>query len=339
MKTCTILLALVLSVGVVNVGAEGPTISRSTVPSIGTGMNHQNVKMAGLSAGTAGANVTWDFSALSDSGSVYTETYMNPTGTPYASIFPAANVAVETNDGPASYSYFIIDDSRMEALGVASGSDTDLMTNTKIVTTFPRSYGSVYVDDYVGSIVGTTGIVYTAHDSSVYDGYGTLKLPHGLIYENVARMTSSITYTMADVADTSTKYTIHLKRYTYFSPSYGGGSLLSMQAMILAGIMTRWSSADYVTGFVNDVSDNAIPASLRLCPNPAQDVLIIRSGSQDDLLGTIEVFDNVGQCVLHLDAQGASVYQLPVQSLPTGGFVFRIMVNNKATIQKLCIVH
>ncbi len=342
MKTLYRIALLVGLVGMtsgVQLCAEGPIITRSIVPAVGRTISHQAARVASVSIGAAGPNATWDYTSLTDSGAVFTETYMAAAGTPAQSLFPQANIAVQTQQSSIAYTYFYVDDSKMEAYGTASSSDTDRMSNPRLITTFPRSYQSSLRDEFAGVVSGSSGIVYSAIDSSYVDGYGSLKLPHGLQYDNVARVVSYLTYTMAYSTDTTQKLTMHMIYYSHFSPSYTGGSLLSVHQISFAGFGTRTTSAEYVSAISDDVSNENTALSFSLLPQPAQEYLRIVGTDPSDRIGLVEIYDQCSALVQRFDAGSHSNYLINTTSLASGVYMLRVEYNGRTSQHTLCIIH
>ncbi len=320
------------------VQAEGPVLTRSCVPNIGQTISHQNLRPSGIVIRDGGANAVWDYSTLTDSGDVYSEQYLEAAGTPYHSLFPQANIAVKTQLTSLSYTYFLLNNDRMEAFGIASSSDTDRMTNPRLISTFPRAYQSMLKDDYAGRVSGDPDIVYSASDSSYVDGYGTLKLPHGLTYTDVVRVVSHIQYTMAEVTDTSQKMTFSMTRYSHFSSAYPAGSLFSL-GYIHTFIGSRINQADYVRSIPDEVKDANSTLYMSLQPQPASDLLTIKGSDPADRIGSIDVYNQHGELCMHVDAQQQYSSQVQLTQLPSGVYLLRIQMNGKLYDRTHCVVH
>ncbi len=322
-----------------SVWADGPVITRSCVPQIGQVIGHQNARSSGIVIGAAGANKVWDYSTLTDSGSVYTEQYLDASSTPYHNLFSDANVAVRSEQGAITYTYFFLSNSKLEAFGTASSSDTDLMTNTRIVTTFPRAYQSSVVDNYAGRVTGESNIIYSARDSSYVDGFGTLKLPHNIVYTDVARVASVAQYTMAELSDTTKKYTVTMLRYSHFSPNFNGGSLLTIGGVSLGGFGTRYTSADYVSNVGSDVPIADFGYNLTMMPNPAQDIVTVAGSEPTDYIERVDLYSQTGELIMSMDAHSNSFLRFDISSLPSNVYFLRVRMNSQMWQSVLCVVH
>jgi hypothetical protein len=145
-----------------------------------------NVISATTSPGAAGANVTWDLSALTPTV-VGVAKIVAPSATPYASIFPSATYAIELtpNGAPGSiYEYYVVSATKWDIIGngysVASPSG-NYTPDPKLMIPFPFSFTQSVTDTYQ-KLAGSPGSV-----TVTYDGYGTLITPYKTV-SNVIRV-------------------------------------------------------------------------------------------------------------------------------------------------------
>lgn len=130
--------------------------------------------------GPSGAGQNWDFSA-EPFNTVTDLSVVDPSGTAMGASFPNANWCYVVGN---MYSYFEITASEMinwAAIITATGGNNDYSANPKTLMEFPFSYGSSFTDDYTE--LGSTSTVLVT-----YDGYGTLTMPGGVVYDNVIRV-------------------------------------------------------------------------------------------------------------------------------------------------------
>ncbi len=154
-----------------------PTLTAAnTTPHIGEAFATQSAKAAGVSVKTGGANQTWDYSGLIDSGSAAYFQIVSPASTPYNSSFPSSNLALKTANDSA-YVYFNSQTADLWELGVAS-SDTTIIkfTKPKIYLPYPFTYNSFFTDSVV-ELLPYNNYSFRGKDSLYGDGYGTLKIP------------------------------------------------------------------------------------------------------------------------------------------------------------------
>lgn len=134
-------------------------------------------------AGTAGANQTWDFSALTFTD-IGTLSVVDKSSTTFASDFPSANWCYMMYP---TYSYFEITATEMlnwASMIASTGGNNDYSNNPKKVLAFPFNYLDTYSDFYEeNSSISQVDVTY--------DGYGTLVMPGGFTYYNVVRVNES----------------------------------------------------------------------------------------------------------------------------------------------------
>jgi len=182
------LLCLAIAFAVLPAMAQ-PTIT-STSLSPGDVYVFASVQINGFAVPATGANKTWDYSAAVDSGGYGIDSFRAVSSTPYASLYPAANIAELATGG--SYAYYQNSSSNFSTVGfILPGSDTAYYLKPLSNVHFPFTYGSAYTDStlyvshYTGGVDSTKTIV-KQHGT----GYGTLKLPGGHTYNNVLQMTT-----------------------------------------------------------------------------------------------------------------------------------------------------
>ena len=182
MRTSILYFFTFFIVGIAN--AQAPTITSTSEAVAGDVLIYPQAQLSGVALPATGANLTWDYSGLIDSGAIEIDTFVSPTSTPFAATFPSANLAL--NDGSGAYSYYKTTTNDWEILGfISAGSDTTYYTSSLDEFHFPFSYGSNY-DDSSQYAIHLTGFDESYESVAVFQGtgYGTLKLP-GKTYSNV----------------------------------------------------------------------------------------------------------------------------------------------------------
>lgn len=163
-----------------------PLVQYGNVNLIGTSFNLKMVTNSGSSDPSAnGANVTWDFSTATVSV-IGTATFVPVASTPFASSYPAANLAmIASIQGSTGYSYYTLSSSQLDLLAEHVGTDGEqVYTTPKTILEFPLGYNDSFVDTYA----------YGGDDFTVtraYTGYGTVILPGGETATAVVKTTST----------------------------------------------------------------------------------------------------------------------------------------------------
>ena len=182
-KTIT---SLGLSIAFFTASHAQPVINDGTgMPPVGFSDSIAFVTSA-MSPGTGGANITWDFSALTPTVAG-TAKIVDPATTPYAAMFPTANYAIQLtpNGAPDSmYEYYHVTGTKWDIVGSsysAASPGGDYTPNPKTMIPFPFTFTQSVTDTFqkVGSSASSVTITY--------DGYGTLVTPYR-INSNVIRV-------------------------------------------------------------------------------------------------------------------------------------------------------
>jgi hypothetical protein len=163
-------------VGIAN--AQGPTITAASEAVPGDLIFYKQAQNLGVALPAAAANQTWDYTGLIDSGGYEIDSFSAPSSTPYASLFPGTNLALNTGDG--GYLYFKTTTNEWSALGlIAPGSDTTFYRSGLDEFHFPFSFGSSNLDstEAVGYISGGLRDSFETVVLQQGAGYGTLKTP------------------------------------------------------------------------------------------------------------------------------------------------------------------
>jgi hypothetical protein len=165
-----------------------PTITSSSYAGVGSSVTLTEATAFELDT-IKGANVIWDFSGLVPESPQDFDpkiiTYVNPSTSPFGSIFPTANVCYREEEGAnIRYSYFIKTATKIERIGSAvSSTQTVTYSNPQTELVFPFTYGVTSSDEWANTqstFGGTTDIEAI--------GYGTLTLPNNRVYNNIQLM-------------------------------------------------------------------------------------------------------------------------------------------------------
>lgn len=286
--------------------------------------------------GSAGVNVTWDFSAAVIEDTANT-TVVSTGSTPYASTFSSSDYAM-TADGTA-FLYFTHSSNQMTTTGAAG----DLLgtgeiieapfSNALVLHNFPREYGNTFDDVYAfeaeadGSAfsVHRIRINHTGHVYDTTDGYGTLITPTGT-YEALRVKTVDYTTDVIDVQlfsfpaiwtnfsteqDTSISYSWHAK-----------DEKLAIAEMSFDSI---GNPAQFTFSAVPPVVTIGIEGSktlldLTVYPNPSSEFVFLKSDKS--ILGnTIEIHSVDGKLI---DNSILLSTRISVSELENGLYIIRL---------------
>lgn len=288
-----------------------------------------------FSPGSAGANQTWNFSAISATSSS-SSTVVAPSSTPNGSSFPAANIAFD-NGSLGNYSYQKTTSAVFQNYGlVNSGGVVMSYSNPEDLMHYPFTYNNTYTDPWAVTFVNGGYTFYRTGTSTITaDGYGTLITPAGT-YTNVTRIHMLQVY--KDSADfggftSVTNYTndeyLWLKDGTRtslaacFSAVAGG---MTTQSGFFAGSVV---GVDEIDGYLN---------AFNLFPNPAATIVNVGFNLVQSTGYKVSVYNSLGQVVLSAgrveNAIGEKNIALDVTSLPEGVYFAQVMLDGNAALTK-----
>jgi hypothetical protein len=336
-----LLLSLFILVAVQSAIAQ-PTLTSTLNPYVGYNAFMKPADSVGINPGPAGANQTWTYT-LNAGEFPDPASFLASAGTPYAAMFPGANVA--QNSGGA-YSYLLLDNDEYTLLGVVgSGSGytysvvySDYMT----LHTYPFDYNTTYTDNFGGTYIVAAGgdtIVNdrTGDHTATYDGYGTLVV-NGVTANNVARVKYVENYVDSNefmVTDS------HIETYDWFSTT-GPDLLMSISFSDVGGFISKAVrvSTTMLTGLADvNASANGIAVTPSIV-NKTNSSLLIKS--QASHVGNYEILNALGQVITtnpYSAHSGVTTLSLPSAGLVPGIYFVRIIDSegNVSAAQKLLV--
>ena len=190
------------------------TLTQDNFPVQGDVFNYITVDATTLSAGTAGADVAWDFSDLTGAGSATSGTYVNPVGTMFGGNFPTSTIAEET---AATTNYYEVTSTEASWVGRADPDGTVFTYSDPLIQmTYPFTYLDSFVDE--GDRQYNVGVDVGSHMTMtvVADAYGTLTLPVGT-FEDVLRVQSIQTFRDTVPSNPGQYFEAEFIRYEWFT--------------------------------------------------------------------------------------------------------------------------
>ncbi len=154
-----------------------PTLNSSEMLDFGSKMSFTYVQDSGIiDIEKQGASQVWDFSELQELSYSYefNITIVDPQSTPPGSQFPASNYCYEEiNDGQRKFTYFSLDNSKMERRGSWQSNQLNFYSDPQVEYVFPMSLGISNSDTWASDASSFGG----TYDLEVV-GSGTLILPN-----------------------------------------------------------------------------------------------------------------------------------------------------------------
>ncbi len=283
--------------------------------------------------GSAGANQTWTFSSLNITSTTIVQSFVTPSSTPYASSFPAANVA---NSIMGSYEYLTSSSSSLILRGAYSGGGNTTFTNTCTEFTYPFTYNTSVSNS---SLTGTfTAGTFTGSSSTLGDAHGTLVI-NGRTYSNVLRVKviQSIDFDYGSMG--------HLISNTATYYWYDGthkNPLLEISTSNSTGVVTGHSKFVYVSDFATGVSDvSDLSFHLDVFPNPSKGKVCLQFENDNRSHITVSLYNTMGSLVLQKDLGELSpaphTEPIDLENVSKGIYVMVISTGEAKTARRIAV--
>lgn len=289
-----------------------PTLTAATNnPVIGDIIYFHACDTAGVTPGTAGAAVVWNYPSLVTI-LIDTTTYLACAATPYCDSFPGTTV-VATDPYGDDY-YYVTGSTAISLLGEETPSYSIHYSNPLDYGYYPCTYNSTHVDT---GICTTAAAAFTYLDSLICDGYGTITLPTGT-YNNVLRV-HEIQYGTEDISTAS--YHWRSEYYLWYMAGLHA-------AVFYMGLDTNGTGRlhlNYV-GYTNrnttGISNiNKSNQTFQVFPNPANEELNIKT--DEGAFDAYTIINYSGVEVMH-SAISSTQTKLDVEQLPAGFYVIKL---------------
>ena len=295
--------------------------------------------------GDAGANVSWDFSALGEL-SVDTSYFIDPSNTPFGSSFPEANLAMETSD--TGFLYMVKNPDKMSWIGMFFKMESRAAQNIRekewvrvdvvpedIFAEFPIEFGNIIDESYymmfeVSSSdpdIDSIRFKMDRVESGEIDAWGQLTLPLGtynVLRSHISSLTyDSIWFKSAGVWTFAFASSDETETYNWWSDDPGTGFVIATLNLTGSGVVT---SATYIKDeVIQNIHEYAsAELALELYPNPVESHLNIKF--EKDFDGQIKVMDLTGQIVKENQISGNQVI-LKMEDLPSGLYIYEVSKN------------
>ena len=324
-------------------GLAQPTITSSMAPQAGQSETLYDLDPAGILPGPSGSMQTWNFSNATTLGTSNTTNYVSPSSTPYAALFPNANLAIDGTTGTdTSYAYLQNTSLLTQFLGIYIGSQGQAFTfnfsNPQTIMIYPFTYTTSYTDLYAArfTLSPSPGITIAQYINGTMtalgDAYGTLTTPAGT-FSNTLRLKMNTLQVDSSVYIgiplPGTVSTTHSTSYTWIDGN-GASGLFSISNDTIddgSGTLQYGSSASYGTGTAG-IKENAL-VSLSAYPNPTTDNATVTFTPNKAGSASVEVMDVSGKRVGYwtIDAQANQSQNLRIQLMtePAGLYQVRIL--------------
>lgn len=307
-----------------------PTLTASgCIPVIGNSTT--SISNGGFPQGAAGANQTWNFASIGNTGSSNAQ-FVAVSSTPNGSQFTNSNLAASSG---GAYTFYNSTSSALTINGVVSPSGGPVITysNGEDFLRFPFTFGNTYTDTWAATFTSGVDFFRTGSVTVTADGYGTLITPQGT-FTNALRIHFVETY-----HDSSDFAVGDYTNDEYFWYKEGIREALASTftfTSTFAGQTNTTTGGSYAGGTVGmDETNTAL--GFVLAPNPAQEKINITIN--DNNLGQIKtrIINQLGQDVSpieNVNNNAGSNMQFDVAHLKNGIYTLQLLLEDNSVINK-----
>lgn len=180
--------------------AQGPICNHYEFYTNGMSTNYQLCKVGNVYPGSTGLAHVWDFSTMTDStgpGTTFTTTARDAShGAPYQGTWPNSNFSTRSGGTNVHYNYINqVSGGSSYLVGTVDSSAAGVYKAYFEPDSLLYAYNNMNVnqnasDSCLRHYTISTYNCGKGRDSLLCDGWGTLKLPHGIIHDSVIRVKS-----------------------------------------------------------------------------------------------------------------------------------------------------
>jgi hypothetical protein len=280
-----------------------------------------------FNAGSAGANITWNFATLDTSLTSTQKTVRADTTANYVYFPSVVNRAIEVGSGLATtWGYSYIDNTKYEYYGTKNLGLVQIYVDPERQLQFPFTYNNQFSDTFYDQFP-----VYYGHTTVKADAYGTLTLPTGT-YTNVLRIKTTETYREYDDQNPDDSIFYDGLYYRWYQPNTPNilleyGKLIKYY--IYLGVRYEVDSSKHVSmsrnAGITGIEETESGFYSMAYPNPAGNSLRINA---ETLIEQAEVIDLCGKMVLQQNFSDKSVV-LNLQDLAAGTYYVALTTADK----------
>ncbi|MCH8903606.1 MAG: T9SS type A sorting domain-containing protein [Bacteroidetes bacterium] len=311
------------------ISAQVTLTGANTNPVIGETYMLHSADTAGLTEGSAGANITWDFSNIT-STATFSYSWVDASTTPKASSFMNADVA---NLSSGFYDYYSANSTAYSREGVVSATQVVIpYSDPEKILEFPFTYNSTFTDSLRASFF--SGVAFERHGiiTVTADAHGDLIMPYGTITD-VLRI--KIVEDYQDDFMGSPLFLYDTEVYMWYKPGTHW-PIIALSTIWINGVPTFYAS--YYDLNISDIEDLTLNNSINVYPNPSNGLINLRINS---IFGDIEVIvtDACGKTVFQnvYSDVSRSVQTIDLMGIPSGMYILTLKNEEYTQVKKLMV--
>ncbi len=307
-----------------------------------------------VTAMSGGANITWDYSTILTMSHYDTVVSIAYAGAPHASMFPGSTIASKTlSIIDTTLNFYIANSSKFSQNGYYhSTTQNAKFTNALDQLHYPVTYLDSFNDAYAGSISANyLGTPFVGTESGtahvVVDGWGTLKLPGGVIDTGVLRVHTTQAFVDSTyIVSMAVGAGFTINTYSWYMAGYHSALLTiayldQVSGPTGTGGPIHQKTVAYAKRYPLSIATmHTIENSLALYPNPATSELNIQFDGTSNEKVRISLLDMTSREVAEISnvtASGTQHITYNTSSLAKGMYFVRIQSGSETMIKKVVI--
>jgi hypothetical protein len=337
------------------------TVTQADFASIGENIIQatDTLPVVAISPGSAGANQTWDFSALHNHYST-TYNFITVSSTPFATSYPMANLSAAV-PGPF-YNFMNSSASSVQLWGYGGDLLNDgtqhalVYSNPEKMVLFPSTYNTPLNDTskydvkfYYGHNITYGGNTYfidsvrqkeTNYIAGGIDAWGTATTPDGdfpVLRNNSMKHTIDSLWVRVQLYSLWVNYSSsnqHIQSYGFI----GNGIKYVLVNILYYPDSTAIQKVDWTRATPVSINETAFSNAAITYPNPANEFLYVNNQRGKNVQAVI--YDIEGREVVNTIIAGTNVTTIPLLNLNDGVYILKLF-NNSGLMktEKLLIKH
>ncbi|MBI2722291.1 MAG: T9SS type A sorting domain-containing protein [Bacteroidetes bacterium] len=318
----------------------------SNEPVIGNTNSYKGYDSSGVIPKNTGANMSWNFSAITQNTTVSSSTFVSPSSVPSSSAYPSATIVED--QGSNSYVFYksvATPTTSFESLGFQAPNFALTFTNSAIAAVWPISFGYSNTDTYSGSV--TQPVTGTLAGTIVTNGSGTgtITLPGGAVLSNILQVKTINTTTLTSGSGfTTITGTISSTDYSYYHSSDKFELVtVSYQKQTLSSIggptITSSASIKVNSNVIQGLTDNNLNATFQIFPNPAKDAFNVNLTNANNAVCTVEIYNSIGTLcrVIALGNSPEIKQTISLTNLSSGIYIVKTTLGAQSSSRRLIV--
>jgi hypothetical protein len=306
------------------------------------GDNHHFIIANNVAPGEGGANMSWDFSALTKSRELISHMRQSQD-VEKANEIENATLVIQEWDNKF---VFNVKENRVEQVGLVTCGNAVIKYDQPFVKmNFPMTYGDVREGEFGGVIEnGTSSTIIKGYYKLEIDGYGKIKLPGDIEVDNVIRLrtTRSRTYGKCGQSTTITyRWYCEDVRYPLLTiiVHENGAEEKTIQTAYYADLKKDLDKAREEKALKSLLASEEV--QLTVFPNPYEDEFSVSYLLEESSNVTIQILNNTGGIVLTKEMgtqdEGQYIYKVDSKTLgmKAGVYYVKLIVNDNVQTQKV----